>query len=84
MSQTKTILAILVLAMILYNIIECIEGRDIKFEDRNYLMKPNVVTIMKSKKESRKLKELTLQKNEYAPASPSPGHVDGHSPGIGH
>lgn len=83
MSQTKAILAILILAMIFSNIIESIEGRNIKFEDKNYLMKPNVHT-MKSKTESRKMREFSVQNNEYVPASPSPGHVDGHSPGIGH
>uniref|UniRef100_A0A0V0GWS5 Putative ovule protein n=1 Tax=Solanum chacoense TaxID=4108 RepID=A0A0V0GWS5_SOLCH len=84
MSQTKTFLAIFVLAMIFSNIMVSIEGRNIKFEDKNYLMKPNVHTIMKSKRESRKLTEFTVQNNENPPASPSPGHVDGHSPGIGH
>uniref|UniRef100_A0A3Q7FKK7 Uncharacterized protein n=1 Tax=Solanum lycopersicum TaxID=4081 RepID=A0A3Q7FKK7_SOLLC len=78
MSQTKNnILAIFVLSMIFSNIVESIEGRNIKFEDKKYLMKPNAL-------ESRKLAEFTVQNNEYPLASPSPGHVDGHSPGIGH
>lgn len=77
MSQTKAIFTFLLLAMIFSNIIESMEGRNIKFEDKNYFMKPNVHT-MKSKR------GFSVQKNEYESDSSPPGHVDGHSPGIGH
>ncbi|KAM3342726.1 hypothetical protein P3S68_027692 [Capsicum galapagoense] len=83
MSQTKTILAIFLLAMIFYNIIESIEGRNIKLENKNNFLKHKVHT-MTSKRVSRKMKEFSVQNNENPPASPPPGHVDGHSPGIGH
>ncbi|CAN4081585.1 unnamed protein product [Withania somnifera] len=83
MSQTKGILTILLLAMIFFIIVESIEGRNIKFENKINFLNPNVHP-MTSKRESRKMRELSVQNNEHPPAAPPPGHVDGHSPGIGH
>ncbi|KAK4347872.1 hypothetical protein RND71_034211 [Anisodus tanguticus] len=92
MSQTTAILAILLLSMIFSSIIQSIEGRNIKFESRNDFLKHNVHTLMISKRESRKMREdggnsqayKAALDNEHVDASPPPGHVDGHSPGIGH